>query len=56
MKVDLHEGQVNGALPLLYVFLARSGKTIRNVSPVALDGKGRRILPTTIPARMRRGG
>ena len=40
MKVDLHEGQINGAMPLLYVFLARSGKTIKNVSPVALDNKG----------------
>ena len=40
MKVDLHEGQVNGAMPLLYVFLARSGKTIKNVATVALDGKG----------------
>ena len=40
MKVDLHEGQVNGAMPLLYVFLARSGKTIKNVSTVALDDKG----------------
>jgi hypothetical protein len=40
MKVDLHEGQVSGTLPLLYVFLARSGKTIRSVSPVALDDKG----------------
>src|SRR5579864_5021326 len=40
MKVDLHEGQLNGALPLLYVFIARSGKTIKNVSTVALDDKG----------------
>jgi len=40
MKADLHEGQINGAMPLLYVFLARSGKTIRNVSTVALDDKG----------------
>jgi hypothetical protein len=40
MKVDLHEGQVNGAMPLLYVFLARSGKTIKSVSTVALDDKG----------------
>lgn len=40
MKVDLHEGQLDGALPLLYVFLARSGKTVKNVSNVALDGKG----------------
>ena len=40
MKVDLHAGQLNGTLPILYVFLARSGKTIRNVGPVALDDKG----------------
>ena len=40
MKVDLHEGQLNGTMPLLYVFLARSGKTIKNVSTVALDDKG----------------
>jgi hypothetical protein len=40
MKVDLRAGQLNGTLPILYVLLARSGKTIRDVSPVALDDKG----------------
>jgi hypothetical protein len=40
MKVDLHAGQLSGTLPILYVFLARSGKAIRNVSTVALDDKG----------------
>jgi hypothetical protein len=40
MKLDLREGQLNGTLPILYVFLARSGKTIRDVSPIALDQKG----------------
>ncbi len=40
MKVDLHEGQINGTLPILYVFLARSGKSIRSVSSVVLDEKG----------------
>jgi hypothetical protein len=40
MKVDLREGQLNGTLPILYVFLARSGKTIRDVSPIALDDSG----------------
>ena len=40
MKTDLHDGQINGTLPVLYVFLARSGKTIRSVAPVALDDKG----------------
>jgi hypothetical protein len=40
MKVDLRAGQLNGTLPILYVFLARSGKTIRDVSPIAIDDKG----------------
>jgi hypothetical protein len=40
MKKDLRAGQLNGTLPILYVLLARSGKTIRDVSPVALDNKG----------------
>ncbi|HKS20675.1 MAG TPA: hypothetical protein VJS63_15845, partial [Bradyrhizobium sp.] len=40
MKTDLHAGQVGGTLPILYVFLARSGKTIRDVTPIALDDKG----------------
>jgi hypothetical protein len=40
MKVDLHAGQLNGTLPILYVLMARSGKTIRDVSPVALDDRG----------------
>jgi hypothetical protein len=40
MKTDLHAGQINGTLPILYVFLARSGITIRSVTPVALDDRG----------------
>ena len=40
MKVDLRAGELNGTLPILYVFLARSGKTIREVSAVALDDSG----------------
>ena len=40
MKTDLSAGQISGTLPILYVFLARSGKTIRSVTPVALDDKG----------------
>jgi hypothetical protein len=50
MKVDLHEGQVNGTMPLLYVFLARSGKTIKNVSTVALDDKGTAYFANDNPA------
>jgi hypothetical protein len=40
MKTDLRAGHVSGTLPVLYVFLARAGKTIREVSPIALDDKG----------------
>ena len=40
MKTDLHAGQISGTLPMLYVFLARSGKTITSVTPIALDDKG----------------
>jgi hypothetical protein len=41
MKVDLHAGQISGALPLLFVFMERSGKTIRDVTPVALEDDGK---------------
>jgi hypothetical protein len=40
MKTDLQAGPISGTLPLLYVFLARSGKTIRDVRLIALDDKG----------------
>jgi hypothetical protein len=40
MKTDLSAGQISGALPILYVFLARSGKTIKSVSPISLDDTG----------------
>lgn len=44
MKVDLREGQISGTLPILYVFLARSDKTIRSVDPIALDSNGAMYL------------
>src|ERR1700682_3034060 len=40
MKVDLRQTQLNGTLPVLYVFLARAGCTIDSVTPVALDRDG----------------
>ncbi|PYJ10949.1 MAG: hypothetical protein DMF06_04450 [Verrucomicrobia bacterium] len=40
MKVDLKQTQLNGTLPVLYVFLARAGCTIDSVTPVALDKAG----------------
>src|SRR6202022_2302035 len=51
MKVDLRAGQLNGTLPILYVFLARSGKTIRDVSPIALDDKGAAYFANKNPGK-----
>lgn len=38
MRQDFGRGQINGTLPILYVFLARSGKTIRSVDFVQPHG------------------
>jgi len=40
MKGQLRSGELTGTLPLLYVFLARSGKTIGEVTLVTLDKDG----------------
>jgi hypothetical protein len=40
MKTQLREGQVYGTLPILYVFLARTSKTIHEVNFVRLDEQG----------------
>ena len=40
MKTDLSHTQLNGTLPVLYVFLARTGATIESVSLVSLDADG----------------
>jgi hypothetical protein len=40
MKTDLNAGQISGTLPILYVFLARSGMMVRSVTPMSLDDKG----------------
>jgi hypothetical protein len=40
MKTQLHEGPVYGTLPVLYVFLARTGKTIHDVNFGRLDEQG----------------
>ena len=40
MKVDFHASQINGTLPILYVFMARSGKTLKSVEGVGLDDMG----------------
>jgi hypothetical protein len=40
MRTQLSSGPVYGTLPILYVFLARTGKTIHDVSFVSLDAQG----------------
>jgi hypothetical protein len=40
MKNDLRHHALNGTLPILYIFLARSGKTLSEVSHVSLDTQG----------------
>jgi hypothetical protein len=51
MKADLHDGQISGTLPILYVLLARSGKTIREVRPVAIDENGATYFGNENPGR-----
>ncbi|HXF90227.1 MAG TPA: hypothetical protein VNK48_17900 [Xanthobacteraceae bacterium] len=40
MSQDLNAGPISGTLPILYVFLARTGKTIHSVNLVHLDDQG----------------
>ena len=40
MKTQLSSGPIYGTLPILYVFLARTGKTVHEVTFVDLDGDG----------------
>ena len=40
MKVDLHEQNLNGVLPIFYTFLARADKSITNVTLGSLSSSG----------------
>jgi hypothetical protein len=40
MKVDLHEQNLNGVLPILYTFIARADKSITNVTFGSLNSNG----------------
>jgi hypothetical protein len=40
MKVDLHEQNLNGMLPILYTFIARADKSIANVTFGSLNSSG----------------
>ncbi len=48
MRGELSGGRFGGTLPILYVFLERSGKTIRDASLVALDADGN-VKPSNDP-------
>jgi hypothetical protein len=50
MRIKLGSARLKGALPLLYVFLARSGKTIHTVDLVKLSKQGR-VIPRDEPAK-----
>jgi hypothetical protein len=40
MRDSLRDGPVKGTIPILYLFMARSGKTVRDVSLIKLDDQG----------------
>src|SRR5256714_3817087 len=40
MKIDLHEQNLNGVLPILYAFIARADKSITNVTFGSLNSGG----------------
>ena len=40
MKIDLHEQNLNGVLPILYTFIARADKSITNVTFGSLNSRG----------------
>lgn len=54
MKEKLKSGRFTGTLPILYVFLARAGKTIHKVRFVALEKDGT-VWPI-VKTKRRRGG
>lgn len=40
MKTELRDGRLTGTLPILYTFLARSGKTVKDTTLVSLNPDG----------------
>jgi hypothetical protein len=47
MKRDLRATRLNGVLPVLYLFLARSGKTIHEVTLIGIDAEGAEVAAGT---------
>ena len=46
MKTDLEREELKGTLPIFYVFLARAGKTITDITFITLDREGRPHITT----------
>ena len=57
MKTDLQHEELKGTLPIFYVFLARGGKTITDITFVALDKSGvpQIATPNDKPNKLTRG-
>ena len=55
MKTQLKAGRIRGTLPVLYVFLARAGKTIQDVKLIALDEEGTVHPDADLPKGRARG-
>jgi hypothetical protein len=51
MKSQLREGEVYGTLPILYVFLARTSKTIHEVNFVSLDEQGKLVADELVATK-----
>lgn len=48
MKTELRDGRLTGTLPILYTFLARSGKTVKSAELVTLNPDGT-VVPFSAP-------
>jgi hypothetical protein len=53
MKTQLSSGPVYGTIPVLYVFLARTGKTVHDIALVAVDNQGNLIGPDDPDAKQK---
>ena len=47
MKATFSSNRLKGVLPVLYLFLARSGKTIHEVTPIGIDADGKVVAGGT---------
>ena len=54
MKTDLQREELKGTLPIFYVFLARAGKTITDITFITLDKSGQPHI-TALPAEKTKG-